>query len=127
MVDRCMRTDSSRCDPSRITLDLRARVIWLGSQLDESLLMHLSTIPFSLNMPWYSGLHSKPRCGTHSNALEKSSNANSTCFLTLIDHNHFPINRNLYVLCLTHSDRLKAILFGVMIPHNLRYAESLTE
>ncbi len=47
MVDRCMRTDSSPCDPSRITLDLRSLVIRLGSQL-ESFLTHLSTIRFSL-------------------------------------------------------------------------------
>ena len=46
MVDQCMRTDSSCCDPSRITLDLRSRVIRLGSQLEESFLTHLSTIRF---------------------------------------------------------------------------------
>ncbi len=51
MVDRCMRTDSSRCDPSRITLDLWYLVIWLGSQLEESFLTHLSTIWFSLIHP----------------------------------------------------------------------------
>ncbi len=45
MVDRCMWTDSSRCDPS-----LRSRVIRLGSQLDESFLTHLSTIWFSLSI-----------------------------------------------------------------------------
>ncbi len=50
MVDRCMRTDSSHCDPSRITLDLRSRVIQLGSQLQESFLTHLSTIRFSLSI-----------------------------------------------------------------------------
>ncbi len=44
MVDRCMRTDSSNCDPSR-----RSRVMRLGSQLEESFLIHLSTIGFSLN------------------------------------------------------------------------------
>ncbi len=49
MVDKCMRTDSSCCDPSHITLDLRSQVIWLGSQLEESFLTHLSTIRFSLN------------------------------------------------------------------------------
>ncbi len=48
MVDRCMRTDYSHCDPSRITLDLRSRVIQLGLQLKESFLTHLSTIRFSL-------------------------------------------------------------------------------
>ncbi len=45
-----MRTDSSRCAPSRITLDLRSRVIRLGSQLKESFLTHLSTIPFSFSI-----------------------------------------------------------------------------
>ncbi len=50
MVDRCMRTDSSRCDPSHITIDLWSLVIWLGSQLKESFLTHLSTIRFSLRM-----------------------------------------------------------------------------
>ncbi len=50
MVDRCMRTDSSRCDPSRITLDLQSLVMLLGSQLEESFLTHLSTIRFSLNI-----------------------------------------------------------------------------
>ncbi len=49
MVDRCLRTDSSRCDPSRIYLDLWSRVIWLGPQLEESFLPHLSTIRFSLS------------------------------------------------------------------------------
>ncbi len=49
MVDRYMRTDSSRCDPSRITLDLRSPVIQLGSQLKESFITHLPTIRFSLN------------------------------------------------------------------------------
>ncbi len=48
MVDRCMRTDSSHCDPSHISLDLRSLVIRLGSQLEESFLTHLSTIRFSL-------------------------------------------------------------------------------
>ncbi len=48
MVDRCMRTDSSHCDPSCITLDLLSWLIRLGSQLEESVLTHLSTIPFSL-------------------------------------------------------------------------------
>ncbi len=48
MVDRCMRTDSSCCDPSRITRNLRSRVIRLGSQQEESFLTHLSTIRFSL-------------------------------------------------------------------------------
>ncbi len=43
MVDRCMRTDSSRCD-------LRSQVIGLGSQLEESFLTHLSTIWFSLSI-----------------------------------------------------------------------------
>ncbi len=51
MVDRCMRTDSSLCDPSHITLDLRSLVIWLGPQLEESFLTHLSTIRFSLIIP----------------------------------------------------------------------------
>ncbi len=50
IVDRCMRTDGSRCDPSRITLDLRSLVIWLGSQLEESFLTHMSTIRFSLRI-----------------------------------------------------------------------------
>ncbi len=45
MVDRCMRTDSSR-DPSGITLDLQSRVIRLGSQLKESFLTHLSTLSY---------------------------------------------------------------------------------
>ncbi len=48
MVDRCMRMDSSGCDPSSITLDLQSLVIRLGSQLEESFLTHLSTILFSL-------------------------------------------------------------------------------
>ncbi len=48
MVDRCMRKDSSCCDPSRITINLQSLVIRLGSQLEESFLMHLSTIWFSL-------------------------------------------------------------------------------
>ncbi len=56
MVDRCMRTDSSRCDPSHITLDLRSVVIRLGSQLEESFLTHMSTIWFSLMMSCYVGL-----------------------------------------------------------------------
>ncbi len=42
MVDRCMRTDSSYCDPSRNTRDRR------GSQFNESFLTHLSTMRFSL-------------------------------------------------------------------------------
>ncbi len=49
MVDRCMRTDSSRCDPSHITLDVRPWVLRLGAQLEESFLTHLSTIRFSLH------------------------------------------------------------------------------
>ncbi len=52
MVDRCMRSDSTRCDPSPITLDLWSRVIQLGSQLQESFLTHLSTIRISLIMLW---------------------------------------------------------------------------
>ncbi len=48
MVDRYKRTDSSHCDPSRITLDLWSLVIWLGSQLEESFLTQLLTIRFSL-------------------------------------------------------------------------------
>ncbi len=40
MVGRCMRTDSSRCDPSHITLDLWSLVIWLGSHFEESFLTH---------------------------------------------------------------------------------------
>ncbi len=36
--------------PTRITLDLRSQVIWLGSQLEESFLTHLSTIRFSLRV-----------------------------------------------------------------------------
>ncbi len=54
MVDRCMRRDFCRCDPSRITLDLRPQVIWLGLQLKESFLTHLSTIRFSLNTTGFS-------------------------------------------------------------------------
>ncbi len=50
MVDRCMRTDCSRCYPSRTTLDLRSLVIRLGAQLEESFLRHLSTIRFSLKI-----------------------------------------------------------------------------
>ncbi len=50
MVDRCMRTDYSRCDPSRITLHLWSRVIRLGSQCEESFLAQLSTIRFSLKL-----------------------------------------------------------------------------
>ncbi len=42
MLDRCMRKDSSSCDPSRITRD--RRVIRLGAQLEESFLIHLSSI-----------------------------------------------------------------------------------
>ncbi len=55
MFDRYMRMDSSRCDPSRITLDLRSLVIRLGAQLEESFLTHLSTRRFSLiitNVYW---------------------------------------------------------------------------
>ncbi len=37
-----LRTDSSCCDPSRITLDQRSRLKRLGSQLKESFLTHLS-------------------------------------------------------------------------------------
>ncbi len=47
MVDRCVRKDSSSCDPSRMNRDHRSRVMRLGSQREESLLMHLSTIRFS--------------------------------------------------------------------------------
>ncbi len=50
MVARCMRVDSSHCDPSCITLGCRSRVIWLGSQFKESFLTHLSTIRFSLKI-----------------------------------------------------------------------------
>ncbi len=50
MVDRCMRIDSSHCDASRITLNLQSRLILLGSQLEESFLIHLSTIRFSLRI-----------------------------------------------------------------------------
>ncbi len=32
MVDRCVRKDSSSCDPSHITRDGRSRVMWLGSR-----------------------------------------------------------------------------------------------
>ncbi len=53
MVDRCMRTHSSRCEPSRIALDLQSRMICLGSQLEESFLTHLSTIRFSLSPHHY--------------------------------------------------------------------------
>ncbi len=47
MVDRCVRKASLNCDPSHITLDLQPRVIQLGSQWEESTLMHLATIQFS--------------------------------------------------------------------------------
>ncbi len=47
MVDRCVRKDSSSCDPSRITRDHRWRVMRLGSQIKESVLMHLSIVRFS--------------------------------------------------------------------------------
>ncbi len=57
MVDRCMRTDSLSCDPSRITLDLQSLVIWLGSQLEESFFTHLSTIRFSLSLFFYQPRH----------------------------------------------------------------------
>ncbi len=50
MVDRCVRKDSSSCDPNGITRDRRSRVIRLGSQREESFLTHLSTIRFSLNI-----------------------------------------------------------------------------
>ncbi len=50
MTDRCMRTDSTHCDPSRISLNLWSQVIWLGSQLMESFLIHLSIIWFSLSI-----------------------------------------------------------------------------
>ncbi len=49
MVDKYMRIDGSRCDPSRITLHLRSRMILLWSQVEDSFLTHLSTIRFSLN------------------------------------------------------------------------------
>ncbi len=49
MVDRCVRKDSSSCDPSHITRDCRWRVMRLGSQREESVLMHLSTIWFSFH------------------------------------------------------------------------------
>ncbi len=49
MADMCMWTDSSRCNPCHITLAMLSRVIWLGSQLEESFLTHLSTIWFSLS------------------------------------------------------------------------------
>ncbi len=32
MVDKCVRKDSSSCDPSRITRERRSRVMQLGSQ-----------------------------------------------------------------------------------------------
>ncbi len=47
MVERCVREDSSSCDPNRIIWDRRSRVMRLGSQREESALMHLSTIWFS--------------------------------------------------------------------------------
>ncbi len=50
MVDRCMRADSSLCDPSRITLDLWSWGDMAGSQFEESFLTHLSTIWFSLKI-----------------------------------------------------------------------------
>ncbi len=48
MLDRHVRKDSLSCDPSRITGDRRSRVMRLGSQREESVLMHLSTIVFFL-------------------------------------------------------------------------------
>ncbi len=45
-----MRMDSSHSNPSCITLDLWSLLIWLGSQLKDSFLTHLSTIQFSLNI-----------------------------------------------------------------------------
>ncbi len=50
MIDKYMRTDSTRCDHSHITLDLQSQVIQLGSQLEESFLTHLSIIWFSLRI-----------------------------------------------------------------------------
>ncbi len=47
MVDMFVRKGSSSGDPSRITQDRSLRVIWLGSQWEESILMHMSTIRFS--------------------------------------------------------------------------------
>ncbi len=47
MVERCVREDSSSCDPSRITWDRRPRVMRLVSQREESIFMHLLTIWFS--------------------------------------------------------------------------------
>ncbi len=46
MVDRCVSKDSSSCDPSRMTQDRRSREMQLGSQREESVLMHLSTTWF---------------------------------------------------------------------------------
>ncbi len=54
MVDRCVRTDSLRWDPSCITFNLRSLVIRLGFQLEEVVLTHLSTIRFSLKVVDYS-------------------------------------------------------------------------
>ncbi len=48
MVDRCMRMDSSRCDPNCITLDLRSWVIQLGSQLEEFFLTPVNHTVFLL-------------------------------------------------------------------------------
>ncbi len=67
MVDRCMRMDSSCCDPSRITLNLRSLVIRLGSQLEESFFTHMSTIRFSLRV-----YMSKPLSESVNNCLEKN-------------------------------------------------------
>ncbi len=48
MIDRCVRKDSTHCDPSHITQDHRNHVMQLGSQRMESNLMHLSIIVFFL-------------------------------------------------------------------------------
>ncbi len=47
MVYMCVRKDSSHCYHSHITLNLQILVMWLGSQWEESILMHLLTIWFS--------------------------------------------------------------------------------
>ncbi len=70
MVDRCMRTDSSRCDPNCITLDVRSLVIRLGSQLEESFLTHLSIIRFSLMPSQESWVSSREKSSGKADLLE---------------------------------------------------------
>ncbi len=60
MVDRCMRRDSSRCDPSRITLDLRSLVI----QPYGFLLVSYTNVRHCFTFPGWqgSGTHPLARC-----------------------------------------------------------------